>query len=49
MFFEFLRLIEKLVQKATELDDLHSKINEVYSNGAVEGYSQRNLGYNFLL
>lgn len=47
--FDFLRLIQKIGQKVTELDDLHSKIYDVYSNGAVEGYSQENLGYNFLL
>ena len=38
------RLISKLGEKTVELDDLHGKINEVYSNGAVEGYSEEYLG-----
>ena len=38
------RLITKLGDKVTELDDLHGKINDVYANGAVEGYSEQSLG-----
>ena len=38
------RLITKLAEKVVELDDLHAKINEVYSQGAVEGYTDEYLG-----
>lgn len=37
------RFIGKLAQKITELENLHSSINEVYSSGAVEGYSAAKL------
>lgn len=38
-----LRFVTKLAEKVSELDGIHGEINEVYSNGAVEGYSKLKL------
>ena len=38
------RLVAKLEEKVTELDAIHNDINSIYSNGAVEGYSDQKLG-----
>ena len=46
---EYLRLINKFAEKIKELEGLHSEINEIYSNGAVEGYSDANLGLPVIL
>ena len=35
----YLRLIAKLNEKVNELEMCHKNINDVYSSGAVEGYS----------
>lgn len=37
------RFLGKLQQKITELENIHNSINEVYSSGAVEGYSAATL------
>ena len=38
-----LRLINKLAEKVVELEGVHSSINDIYSSGAVEGYSDEKL------
>ena len=37
------RLNTKIGEKISELDGIHTKINDVYSCGAVEGYSEEHL------
>lgn len=39
-----LRLIKKLEEKVKELEGCHADINNIYSSGAVEGYSDEPLG-----
>lgn len=38
-----LRLINKLAEKVVELEGVHSSINDIFSSGAVEGYSDEKL------
>ena len=38
-----MRFIGKLDAKLKELDGLHNQVNEVYSSGAVEGYTSQKL------
>ena len=38
-----MRFIGKLDIKIKDLEQLHNGINEVYSNGAVEGYAEKKL------
>lgn len=37
------RLITKIDEKMSELDSIRIKINDVYSCGAVEGYTEEHL------
>ena len=38
------RLIKKLHEKSAELEAAYNKINQVYSSGAVEGYTSEHFG-----
>ena len=38
-----MRFIGKLDAKIKELDGLHNQVNDVYSSGAVEGYTDGKL------
>ena len=43
IFLYLPRLITKIQEKMSELDGIHIKINDVYSCGAVDGYTEEHL------